>query len=472
MPPGSPIGWPSEIAGPSGFSPQIAAEPLVSESKDGTITPRLAASWDIVTNAANPSITFHLQKGVKFHDGTDFNAQAVKWNLDKITTAPLYVATANNWKSIEVIDDSTVRLNLKTWQNLVLRYFSDQLSFMISPTAYDKNGLDYIRTHVIGTGPYVQTDYARDTALSGVKNANYWQKGKPYLDKIQILFVADELTRIALFKSGGADILNTNSQGRVATDMQNAGYNIASKLSGPLALMVDSVNADSPFSNLKVRQAMEYAIDKDAIAKTFGGGWWQAAYQFATSDSKGYDPAIPGRKYDLGKAKQLMIDAGYPNGFKTTLIAGPLFLNRDVLVAIQSNLSKIGIQAELQFPDSAKWAEINTSPWKNQILYTSINEWGNQNVGYNYYYGNPAAIYKSVAHPEGWNDLLAASKATPDPDPAMLKKLENMIYDNVMTIPIYYSSNIWALYPYVQDSGVGTHGLAAWFDPADIWFKK
>jgi ABC-type transport system substrate-binding protein len=280
------------------------------------------------------------------------------------------------------------------------------------------------------------------------------------------------MTRIALFKSGGADILNTNSQGRVATDMQNAGYNVVSLLSGPMALMVDSANADSPFSNIKVRQAMEYAIDKEAIAKTFGAGWWQAAYQFSSSNSKGYDPSIAGRKYDVAKAKQLMSDAGYPNGFKTTMTAGPLFLNRDVVITIQSYLSKIGMQVDLQFPDSAKWAEINTNPWKNGILYTSVNEWGNQNVGFNYYYGTPAAIYKSVAKPEGWAALLEASKATPEPDPTMLKKMENMIYDNSMLIPIYNGSNIWAQYSYVQDSGVGTHGLPAWFDPDNVWFNK
>lgn len=472
MGPGSPIGWPSETSGPSGFSPQISAETLIEETKDGTLKPRLASSWDVVTNAANPSITFHLQKGVKFHDGTDFNAQAVKWNLDQIMKASLYTATVAAWKSVEVLDDYTIRVNLKVWQNSLVRNFADQMVYQISPTAYDKNGLDWMRWHIVGTGPYIMTDFQRDVVLTGTKNPNYWQKGKPYLDKIQLLFVVDEMSRIALFKSGGADILNTNSQGKVASDMKAAGYNIVSLTSGPMSLIPDSSNADSPWSNIKVRQAAEYAIDKESMASTLGGGWWTAAYQFSPSISKAYDPAITGRKYDVAKAKQLLTEAGYPNGFKTTIAAGPLFLNRDVLVAAQAYLAKIGIQAELQIVDSAKWNEINQNPWKNMLLYTSINLYGNQNYCFNYYFATPPALYKSVMRPEGFNDLLQASRTSPEQDPVMLKKLENMVYDNSMIIPIYNNANIWALNPYVMDSGVGQHGIAAWFDPEGMWFNK
>jgi peptide/nickel transport system substrate-binding protein len=205
-----------------------------------------------------------------------------------------------------------------------------------------------------------------------VRNPNYWEKGKPYLDGFKYFFVGDELTRVALFKSGGAEVLNTNGNGRIGNALKDAGYNIVTQLLGPNMLVPDSANPDSPWSNLKVRQAAEYAIDKESIATTFGAGWWRAVYQFSNPSSKAYDSTIAPRKYDVAKAKQLLTEAGYPNGFKTSLIAAPLQLNRDVVLAIQAQLAKVGIQADTQFPESAKWSEISTNTWKNAILYTSV----------------------------------------------------------------------------------------------------
>lgn len=107
-------------------------------------------------------------------------------------------------------------------------------------------------------------------------------------------------------------------------------------------LVPDSVNAESPWSNIKVRQAAEYAIDKDALTKALGFGFAQTAYQLATPTSAAYISGLSGRKYDMAKAKQILSEAGYPNGFKTRIIASTTD-NRDIVVAMQSYLGKIGI---------------------------------------------------------------------------------------------------------------------------------
>lgn len=470
--PSMPIGMPAECTGPSSLTPQLCLQTLLKEQLDGSLTPGLASSYDVVTDPANPSLTFHLQKGIKFSDGTDFNAQAVKWNLDKIKPSPYYLSTTSNWKSVEVIDDSTVRVNFNVWQNGVVRRFADPLAYQISPTAFDKNGIDWIRWHLVGTGPFLQTDFQRDVSLTTVRNPNYWEKGKPYLDGFKYVFVSDVLTRAALFQSGGVDAFQITGNAKTASELKAAGYNIVTQLSGPNLLLMDSINSDSPWSNLKVRQAAEYALDRESIATTFGAGWWTAVYQFSSTNSKAYDPTITPRKYDVSKAKQLLTEAGYPTGFKTSLIASPLQTNRDVVLAIQANLAAVGIQADVQFPEMAKWTDISSNPWKNAVLYTSVFESGNQNETFNSFMGVPPTTWKSVIRPTNWKETLDASKATAAPDPVLLKKLETMIYDNAMCIPVISGTVIWAMANNVHDIGSGTRGQTYWIEPQDTWLSK
>ena len=319
--PGTPIGIPWEAVGASAFNMQHSLEWMFKEMLDGSLKPVLAESWDVDTKA--PSLTFHLRKGVKFHDGTDFNAAAVKWNLEKeMDPASTNYGSTTNWKSIEAVDTYTLRVNLKTWQNTALGTFASMATTVISPTAFDKQGIDALRWKMVGTGPFVQTDFQRDVVLSFVKNPNYWQQGLPYVDKLQIIYSTELLTCAALLKSGGADILNCQGSIVTANDVQAAGFKIVSQPAGTGGLgnlTPDSINADSPWSNVKVRMAAEYALDKESMAKTFGMGYAVPAYQICAPSSPGNDPRLTPRKYDPTKARQLLAEAGYPEGFPLSL---------------------------------------------------------------------------------------------------------------------------------------------------------
>ncbi len=468
--PSGPIGYLPEVTGPSGVTVIISYETLLKEMLDGSIQPGLASSYDVNTSATSPSITFHLRKGIKFSDGTDFNAAAVKWNLDLIKQTPYYASSTAAWKSIEVIDDYTVRVNFTSWLNTLVRSFCDTMAYMGSPTAFEKNGIDWARYHMVGTGPFVQSNWQRDVTLAGTRNPNYWQPGKPYMDGITYLIVADELTGAALYKSGGADAMRMTNVG-ILKDMAANGQNVVSVALGPTSLFPDAGNPSSPWSDPLVRQATEYAIDKEALAANFGFGY-KAAYQFSTTASQAYDPNLTPRKYDLAKAKQLMAQSRYPNGFKTQILASPIFLSQDAVIAVQSYLSKIGIQATVTFPTAAAWSDLSTKPWTNAILWSSINEWGNQNATFDYFLGAPPTVYPSVLKPDGYKALLDASKAAPQQDPATLKKIEDMIYDNNMIIPMYYGANNFVFAPYVKDTAEGTRGQSNWWEPQNTWLDK
>ena len=288
------------------------------------------------TDPAAPSVTFKLRQGVKFHDGSDFNAEAVKWAFDQAKTG-VNVSSTRPWKSFEVLDNYTLKINFTEWQNYLMRSFGALTTLIVSPTAYQKNGLEWMRTHMVGTGPFMQTDYQRDVTLKTTKFKDYWGTGKPYLDGVEINYVADQLTRMALFKTGGGDVMAVIPQD--GADLKAAGYPILNAPGGVQMLIPDSLNADSPWSNSKVRMAAEYAIDKESLNNAFGYGFTQTAYQISPPSNKAYIANLQGRKYDLAKAKQLMADAGYPNGFKSTLI-GTMASQKDTLITIQAMLEQ------------------------------------------------------------------------------------------------------------------------------------
>jgi peptide/nickel transport system substrate-binding protein len=204
---------------------QLSLEPLLKEQLDGTLLPRLVTSYEVDANLKTPSITFHLRKGVKFHDGSDLNAKAVKWNLDSQIKESLF-SSPRYWASVDIIDDYTIKIPLKVWRNSLMPAFAVNMVYMVSPTAYEKNGIDWMRWNMVGTGPFKHVDFKRDVSVTTEKSPNYWNSGKPYLDGVQYLFVADEMTRVALFKAGGGDILNTNRNGRLAAEFQALGYKI------------------------------------------------------------------------------------------------------------------------------------------------------------------------------------------------------------------------------------------------------
>ncbi len=185
--------------------------------------------------------------------------------------------------------------------------------------------------------------FTRDVATEYVRNPNYWQPEKPYIDAFHNIIITDEVTQKAAMQAGEGDATLCEI-GKSTVDYQNMGLTVDSAIQVVFCLVPDTANPDSPWSNIKVRMAADYAINKEAIAAGMGYGLWQAPYQIPPRGNAVWNPNFNlGRKYDLEKAKQLMAEAGYPNGFKTTIIPFPGATSRDVTMAVQDSLSKIGI---------------------------------------------------------------------------------------------------------------------------------
>ena len=151
------------------------------------------------------TIVISLTKGIKFHDGTDFNAEAVKWNIDQHLAVK--GPGTEMLKSVDVLDAYTVRLNLLEWDNRVTSNLAAQLGMIISPTACKKNGKEWAAKHPVGTGPFEFVSWQKDVRTTYKKFPGYWQKGKPYLDRIEWNIIGETFTREAALRGGEIDVV-------------------------------------------------------------------------------------------------------------------------------------------------------------------------------------------------------------------------------------------------------------------------
>ena len=444
------LGYPPESDVNTGSASRTICDALTWDDETGAPVPRLGTKWEIAPDGK--SITFSLRQGVKFHDGTDFNADAVKWNFDAvIAKKPYNVAPMT---SVDVIDPYTVRLNLSSFNNAMFNVLS--FTDIISPTAVQKNGTEWARLNPVGTGPFKFSEFKSQTYLRVVKNPNYWQQGKPYLDGINFDYVADKTVGSMAFEKGSGDMQMQLTE-QIASDLQKKGFTIRSMNGFTNFLACDSANKDSPYANVKVRQAVEYALNKEELTKAIGYGFMQPAYQLAAPNIAGYNANIPGHKYDPKKAKQLLTEAGYPNGFKTSIIAQNT-MNQDQLVAMQTFLKEVGIDASLDLVDAAKWSEYRTKGWKNGlgISRTGLDPNMNQQIVRDL---SSMSVFPSMARPEKWQPTLDKSVAarTIEERKTYIQQMMQIAYDEEYTIPLWYGSDIAALQKNVNTDFLVTH---------------
>jgi peptide/nickel transport system substrate-binding protein len=467
---GAPIGTPWEIRGIDTKLPKPAIESLLREDPNGNYTPFLAETWNVDT--AKNTLTLTLAKGVKFQDGSDFNAEAVKWNLQHAIDAK----NVTGWNSFDVVDENTIRINFAAYQNDYLSLLANTtVGGMISPTAFNKNGMEWARSNPVGTGAYKLDTFERGSKLRYVKWDGYRTKGLPHLDGIEFLFIRDSMTQQTAMQAKGdqrVDVLASTS-GEQAASLKALGLNVLSMPVGPVSLIPDSKNTDSPLSKPKVREAISYAIDRDAIAKARGFGYWQPAYQLANPGSPQFLTDFPGHKYDVAKAKQLLSEAGVAGGFKTRIIIMPALVDKDAMTAVQANLAAVGIQAELETPDSGGYTQMRfNGGWTNGFLAQHTRALATFNLTYNFYFPETTGQFPSLMRPSGFLDKVAVSLKTPAPDAKLGQELTRMLTDDLTVIPIYYVNEMYILQPNVKDSGYNEYSAGTISTLEKAWLSK
>jgi peptide/nickel transport system substrate-binding protein len=338
---------------------------IVGYAKESAqVVPELAESWTISPDGK--VITFKLRKGVKFHDGTPFNAAAVKFNWDRMLKANLSPAgkykTYADENSVEVVDEHTVRFNQTNPTPAVMDYFAGGAKFYFNSPTYikahtttdDPLALKWMATHECGTGPYELVEWDPDAKYVFRKFPDYWGgtpdvKPAPKVDKITYKIVKDPSALRMMLEKGDIDIAEKLPADAIDQLQKTPGIKI--KLADIWKIVFLIMNCQKPpLDNVKVRQAISYAIHYDDLIKYVEKGRGKRIGGTMMEGFPGYDPNLFKYTFDLEKAKQLMKEAGHPNGFKTSLLySADRYMGFELMsVMVQSYLKKIGIDVSLQ----------------------------------------------------------------------------------------------------------------------------
>lgn len=342
-----------------------AVETLLGRGANGTLIPRLAESWEVGPDGT--SYILHLKKGIKFHDGTDFNAEAVKFDLELY--AENKMADLSLLSSVDVIDEYTVQINLTAFSNAIPGALADFGGQMISPTAYKANGKDWCITHPVGTGPFIFDNWDPDVAITYTKFNDYWQEGKPYLDGVEFRMIADPVTASIAFQKGEGQSYITLAAKEVYDLTQSGDYVVAVTGGSVVSITFDSTNPESPFADVRVRKAVGYAIDWEAIAMANGYGYFEPTNQLTGEGMWAYSPNVVGTPYNVEKAKQLLAEAGYPDGFEINQIAMVSGMVVPMMTGVQGYLREVGIITELEAAPAGKFIQYMRNGWDGLIMH-------------------------------------------------------------------------------------------------------
>ncbi|MBI2907554.1 MAG: hypothetical protein HYX92_07875 [Chloroflexi bacterium] len=321
----------------------------------------LARSWEVSPDGL--AYTFRLQQGVKFHDGKPLAAEDVKFNLDRVIFPPrgvrsprkeLYAAV----EKIEAPDPVTVKVTLKYPQASLLQLLAIEKNFIFAPYVVKEKG--DMKADILGSGPFKLQSYARDVSLKLQKNPDYYVKGRPYLDGITVFIVTDEMARFAALRTKQVLLIPLVAG---PTDMQAKELKtgeprlmVGSRLTPNMTSLIPNTKVD-PWNDLRVRQAVNLALDREAGAKVIRAGSYDPGYGYALPGSPWALPdseisTLPGfrkpKDPDIAEAKKLLSQAGHPQGFKTTLMTSTSVYAKETAEFAKDQLARIGINATIQ----------------------------------------------------------------------------------------------------------------------------
>jgi ABC-type dipeptide/oligopeptide/nickel transport system permease component/ABC-type transport system substrate-binding protein len=433
-------------------------EGLVRFAPDGSVLPLLASSWDVSTDGL--TYTFHLQDGVRFHDGSPFDAGTAKFSLDRALAAD----SVNPQKSrlaavraVQVVDDHTLRLELRRRSGGLLQTLAWGSFVMVAPPSAATNG-----TQPVGTGPFRVAEWRRGDSLRLERAPGYWGQ-QARLQRVTFKFIADPNAAYAALMAGDVEAFDNypapESLAQFAADPRFVVFVGPTEMETILALN----NRKPPFDNVQVRRAIAHALDRRAIIDG-------AMFGYGTPIGSHFPPRNPAYvdltgqyPYDVAKARRLLVQAGYPQGFAVSLKLPPPSYARRSGEIIASQLAAAGIRVSIV---NLEWAQ-----WLDQVY--SRHDFDMSIVGHaepmdydiyardDYYFGYSSAVFKA---------LIADLEDTTDPERrrTLLGQVQHQLADDAVNgfLFQYPKLAIWNvhLHDLKLDNVLGVVDLKAAYD--------
>jgi peptide/nickel transport system substrate-binding protein len=362
--------WPPGLGNPYGSLAQAAShtrsaifDGLTRIGPHGGLEPALALSWT-PTNAT--TWRFVLRPDVAFSNGEPFNAAAVKAVFDYLKSAAgatqLLAQETRGIRDVRIVDDQTVDIVTTRTDAILPKRLS--LIMMVPPAAWAALGPEGFAQHPVGSGSYLLRDWGRSTGKTIIEaNAASWRKPIA-IDRVELMPLQEPASRVQALRSGQVDLTQGVSHDDLP-DLQAEGFNIAVEPDAQImALALRNIgNNGSPLQDVHVRQALNYAVDKEAIAQDLLHGTVQPSGQGVIPGVTGYNPDVAPYPYDPAKARMLLAEAGYPNGFKLTArVQTQVIVSAAAVYSkVASDLKAVGVDMELLPVMGQEWVRMYAS---------------------------------------------------------------------------------------------------------------
>ena len=429
--------------------------------ENGDIVPCLAESWEFSDDGT--ALTFHLKEGVTFHDGTPFNAEAVKTDFEFAHPNPNFsnISAVAKLESIEVVDEYTVTFH---YPNAYFAYLMDfcypEVMVLVSPAVLEEGNYQSMNG-VVGTGPYVYEEIVDGDYVRFVRNENYWGE-QPYYDEVIVKYIPDASARLQALQSGEIDLiygsaLLTWDDYQQATSLPNIAGAVAESDSKTRNLVL---NASGVLSDLKVREAVAYAIDKETLSEGLTYGEETPADHLFPDGIPYTDVELNViRTYDPEKANALMDEAGWVMNESTGIREKDgqqlslnytywtdLSLAQDMALAIKTQLAEVGIDVTTTGQDQMTWwtegvaGNYDITTWNTEGSYTEPHKFLQESLG-----ADPHAIsLQALEDFQSYSDAVNAFSTSADPEvvQSAIATALNVSNDNVIDLPISYSKDL------------------------------
>lgn len=440
----------------------------------------LAERWEMTPDAK--AVTFYLRSGVKWHDGAPFTAEDVKYTFDRPRDPndPRAIDFAtrrtqlNMVDRVEVVDDRTVKVYMKYPTNSFLSWIASGPWGIVPKHAYDE--IVKAKSIAVGTGPFTLKEYKQGVVMSLAKNPNSFLKDRPYLDGINYYMLKDDSTKLAAFQIGQVKLLREvndhNQITQVQTDMPQA---VVSKNNALRYGIIAMNNQRPPFTDARVRRAFDLALDRPTSIQlllggdgTMGGIIAPGSEWAIAADELAKRPGYRAEKaQDIAEAKRLLTEAGYPNGFKTSILLSSLSNYQALAVLAKDQLAKIGVDLSLIVTTAGDPRSAN-SDFDMEVRVAAL-QFADPAGGLTYYGPTNTFLFRD----DTFHGLLLKQDQTVDP--AERKKLVRQMQDRFFELApfsvIYWENHASIMWPEVRNLKEGL-GVFSNYGMRDVWLAK
>ena len=451
-------------------------EPLAWDRINGTYDPCLAESWEI--DQDNKTMTVKIHEGISFSNGYPLTADDVVFTLTCRQEFGTY-GLIGNPVSVEKLDDYTVKV---TWENFSLNYAYWILpQYIYSQKTYEEKGLDWMLTNMVGTGPYVMNEYIPDVRLAVSRNENYWGETTPGPDGFEWICVTDQTAMLAAFLNGEIDNMASVQDPTVIAQLEGAGYEAADV---PISLVLQyfavpiTTDPADPLSNPEVRKAIYlYGVDWDDLALTVSGEKSYHTDALGKPTMPYYEESLEVNAYDPEKAKKMLADAGYADGFTTSIYCMANMAGQATY--LQDAMKKLGITVEIVNVD---YTQINGEYLTGKAASSGIVMSGmayndyttNQDDRFNKFF-SPIGALKGITNFD--DDLLAmwetvrVARSLEEQSASLAKFVKSYVGENALVWPMNNTSGETYMQPWYHVE-YEAYATTAGRNPQYIWVEE